>query len=1620
MEVSNSLTIANQDILDLIGKRRDIYIKDPLLIVEHFNNENKIIDEYNGRQLLEMIQNANDESDTTKPKKVKITLENNTLIIANNGNPFSIGGVESLIYSDLSPKVMEENKVGQKGLGFRSVLNWSEEIYIASYDLHLKFSKQHARTFLEGLIEENPEIQTVLKRKTNKSFSISVLRCPYLEEDTNHKKEIDYDTVIELSLKQDINQDIKDQINKDIIPEILIFLNKLEEIEVQTDEHHFLLKKETTDNGILITKTDFLDEKKNDSCLWFTSEEKGNLTNNDVTKNYELKIAYNPNTKPSIQKLFSYFRTDVDFPYPVLAHGSFELTGNRNQLIEDENGFNKMLLDKLAKLLVACSIDLTKEKKCNYDALKLIIPSVTNNSSLNNAPWNFNKAIEISIADTPIFPSINNKYLKLSENIKFYEVPIQDSIPKKAYSIFNSLLQATSDREIIYYFSTLKVNLKYQDSDFTNKINQIIDNDYLNEKQRVDWIFLVCEKTKDIYNGKNPALPFLLINSDDKKIKSFDTVIVPPKEITYKLPKGIKLQFLNQDLYRRIRSRFGNILPRQVIDKLSLYNVAEYAMNVVVQKIISSTNEIIRVGKKDKANTIAEMHKALYGIYNSLDDNTDAKNSFPSTLTSPYLFTRNNELKEANKLYFGKEYVLGYLMEDLLKEVKEDVFVGSLKQNGLVEELPELAVLETNHSVEKYLKWLGIADFPKRENNEIKDWSLGSNDFIKFTFQSIKYPFNTVGYNEIIGSFSDIRKCWDFRCNVLWYEHFDTILTGASFEYLLTWFLMDNELYNTLTTNQEFHRSELRFASPHKVHHRNLPRNNIKSYINFILQKTAFIPVENGEKSKPNNCLLDSNNLSPLVKTPKINYTATPFIYNNIDEERINYFLKRIGLKDSLKDLTIQSLYKLLNQHNTHFSEATSNIQSFYTAIIEATKNREVIEESLERKKYIETGQIYANFEGKNSFTPISEVTYVDNPNFSQELLKKLKIAKLPHRAGNQRIYSLFGVQPLDYIKFNVQKNVESNHKLNEAFVGELNEMKPHLFAYRFQKGLKKTQLDLELSAIKNIKIIIAFNIDVIYQLNGVDNDLSLNKYEYIQDDISKIFYIKLDRENSNYQELKKDYRFKETVADIICGALKVTENRKDFILLLGESPSNWVHLLKREFEDYETIEKQIIGKFEGVLSSEQRFWKIILDLKGIKFKSEIDLNSDFIHSKLFVKLDKDEFFDTFRKLDYNNLSDRKNFLYIQKIFQYIKIDLVDFNALGYKILNFESHFENQLYTYHKVFSEKYASFLFSKKQSNSFIEQCEQVSKFNSFKVSNSINFVVKNAHKLAISKSYSNINYGAVEVTSKIDLETIYSKNFRALESDLRLISNFDDTIFNDNKYDIEFRNAVYFNEVENIKTDLIQKFNSLTKDNGELQINIANNSVAFSNDNVNDLLDFINEQVKNNDFQIEHYTPTKVPEPVKTGSENSSYGQSFYGKSKKYKNEDIGFIGEKFAFEVLKKEFESVEWVSEYAIKAGFPKGKDGLGYDFECKKGDETRFVEVKSSVTKNYSFNISPTEVKIGHSKEKSFDILLITNLLSEDINFKYLRNIFDYTNNESFLENTKFLVENDSYKIKFK
>src|SRR5690554_6452302 len=164
--------------------RQKVYLTDSNIILEDYRKEKEKIEEYNGRQLLEMLQNADDEAITEKEKTCYIKLTENQLTIANNGRKFSEGGIESLMYSNISPKVLEQNKVGQKGLGFRSILSWANKITIKSYNFAVEFSEDNAKEFLENLINENPEIKSQLNEKEkNIEFPIATLRCPKILEE---------------------------------------------------------------------------------------------------------------------------------------------------------------------------------------------------------------------------------------------------------------------------------------------------------------------------------------------------------------------------------------------------------------------------------------------------------------------------------------------------------------------------------------------------------------------------------------------------------------------------------------------------------------------------------------------------------------------------------------------------------------------------------------------------------------------------------------------------------------------------------------------------------------------------------------------------------------------------------------------------------------------------------------------------------------------------------------------------------------------------------------------------------------------------------------------------------------------------------------------------------------------------------------------------------------------------------------------------------------------------------------------------------------------------------------------------------------------------------------------
>ena len=211
-------------ILDKIERSKITYANEPELIVQHFLEEQRIQKEYNGRQLLELIQNADDEAfETTKEKKILIELKDNVLIVANNGNPFSIEGINSLFYAGISEKFKKINRIGNKGKGFRSILNWANAVYIKSADLSVEFSEKIAKQFLVEFFKDYPETQNRVKElnKYEVEYPIAVLRAPGLVDVPANFDA--FDTYIKIELDEKYLDDVQKQIDE-LDKEILLFL----------------------------------------------------------------------------------------------------------------------------------------------------------------------------------------------------------------------------------------------------------------------------------------------------------------------------------------------------------------------------------------------------------------------------------------------------------------------------------------------------------------------------------------------------------------------------------------------------------------------------------------------------------------------------------------------------------------------------------------------------------------------------------------------------------------------------------------------------------------------------------------------------------------------------------------------------------------------------------------------------------------------------------------------------------------------------------------------------------------------------------------------------------------------------------------------------------------------------------------------------------------------------------------------------------------------------------------------------------------------------------------------------------------------------------------------------
>src|SRR5580704_2917932 len=100
----------------------------PRLFCDLAKLERYIAESYKTRSLLELLQNADDAGAT----EFFAQYVNDGLIVANNGRVFTIADVEALCRSGASNKQRGGATIGYRGIGFKSVVNLAERVYVLS------------------------------------------------------------------------------------------------------------------------------------------------------------------------------------------------------------------------------------------------------------------------------------------------------------------------------------------------------------------------------------------------------------------------------------------------------------------------------------------------------------------------------------------------------------------------------------------------------------------------------------------------------------------------------------------------------------------------------------------------------------------------------------------------------------------------------------------------------------------------------------------------------------------------------------------------------------------------------------------------------------------------------------------------------------------------------------------------------------------------------------------------------------------------------------------------------------------------------------------------------------------------------------------------------------------------------------------------------------------------------------------------------------------------------------------------------------------------------------------------------------------------------------------------
>lgn len=1204
----------NDIILKKIETMKGVYFLDPNRILQDFRKEIAEIEGYHGRELLELLQNAVDEIDTATNRYVCIELSGNILRLSNNGSVFSEAGITSLMYSNLSPKHNAHKYIGNKGTGFRSVLNWANCVRIYSGDLSIEFSSACAEELLSELLT-NDVIKNYKVEHPDLKVATLVVPKPIIP-----LAEKEYDTVIEIDVKNEMLDDVRSQIEK-IDATTLLFLNKLERLTIIQKEKIVFDKtssSETDELSNVVIKT-YVNDGITDTDEWMVACR----TDQAEDRHYAVSVAYKTDMSVKPDVLFSYFKTQIEFPVRALVHGTFDLSANRNHL--NETHLNKIVLEEACRLLISTAIQISTST-VDYAALKLLsltkkFPTELNWAKIDEFYYN-------AIAESKVFPTVNAEYISFSDYPKFYESRIADYV---CGEYFNQLMLYSEDgtiRRLINNLAKLKgSNLKYEYDYISKGIDSLLPKMSIKERAALCIEFLAEYKiaTRD----KNP--PKFIIDSDNRSVNNKHYVFLPPETKDGDFPqppKFARLVYMNKDLLSAFRDVVGtNVTLRTLSEKLSVLNVREYNSTEIIRSVISKLNNREHKDSRKTQKCCIETLLWLWKFSNSGRLQEINLNSFKVPVVA-----RNGKIQNADVLYLGKEY--GNEITENLFEYRNDLFIASPQVYGI--RLNEVMKFS------EFLVGLGIAKYPRIIHKEIRPLP---SEYRAILIHNFDYPLIAGG--TVFQDFSDMERANISRVNVEIIEHYEDILDNAETKEIIAWLRSDKKACSLVTSKFEQSQESMGYVTKgYQQYDRQITSDKITCYMRYEFSQRLWIEVSS-KRYSVHQCLLRNGigeHLIPYAVEPGIDSYITNLNQPVSERSDIQLLLTKIGAAETFADLSTNALYGILLTLPS-FDETGEISKALYQSIIDAHGISVLEEENANYKKFMESGMVYCK--NVRAYINIHSAQYLTEKTVSKEVLKNFNLIAIPSRQSQEIIKRYLGVNSIK-LKGTIV-GTPAIHKLDSEFVADFNSFKVYAFCYRIRNAKQS-----EITFIKSLRVWLCDTIEANYSGEKV----ALDDYSFIRGNDG--VYIKAPVGMSNMEQLRGDLSFCATMAEVITSTVDIQDDKLFLYLrsLYGQKEPGRQKLILQDFDDLEVLASS--KKMLNHIQSQQEMFMTACEQIG----GEDKLNAI---RELASKLNFE---------DINNIS---NIGALLQILQILKIDVPEFNNNSEFYIDLRGYYSDEL-----------------------------------------------------------------------------------------------------------------------------------------------------------------------------------------------------------------------------------------------------------------------------------------------------------------------------------------------------